>query len=131
MIQPQMVENLKETTRIIFMPTDETEYERLRQLLDEITDEVRDNENHPLASTMEVLGVLIEAYENEHIPEPEGDGVTVLKYLMAEYDLKQSDMTELGSQGVVSEILSGKRTLNLRQVKALSQRFNISPSVFV
>jgi HTH-type transcriptional regulator/antitoxin HigA len=45
--------------------------------------------------------------------------------------LKQKDLPELGSQGVVSEILSGKRELNLRQIKALSKRFNVPVSVFV
>ena len=50
---------------------------------------------------------------------------------MEEHNLKQRDLKELGSQGVVSEILSGKRKLTLRQVKALSKRFNISPAVFI
>ena len=39
------------------------------ELLDRITDEVVENENHPLASLMDVLGVLIEKYEDEHVPE--------------------------------------------------------------
>jgi HTH-type transcriptional regulator/antitoxin HigA len=38
-------------------------------LLDRITDEVGEGENHPLASLMDVLGVLIEKYEDEHVPE--------------------------------------------------------------
>jgi HTH-type transcriptional regulator/antitoxin HigA len=40
-------------------------------------------------------------------------------------------LPEIGSQGVVSEFLSGKRELNLRQVKALAQRFKVSPNVFL
>ena len=39
------------------------------QLLDRLTDEVGEDENHPLASVMDVLGVLIEKYEDEHVPE--------------------------------------------------------------
>ena len=54
-----------------------------------------------------------------------------LKALMEEHGLKQSDLLELGSQGVVSEILSGKRQLNIRQVKLLAKRFKVSPAVFV
>ena len=50
---------------------------------------------------------------------------------MEEHGLKQSDLLELGSQGVVSEILSGKRQLNIRQVKLLAKRFKVSPAVFV
>jgi HTH-type transcriptional regulator/antitoxin HigA len=50
---------------------------------------------------------------------------------MEEFDLKQKDLSELGSQGVVSEILNGKRELNIRQVKALSDRFQVPGSVFI
>jgi HTH-type transcriptional regulator/antitoxin HigA len=50
---------------------------------------------------------------------------------MQEHCLKQKDMTELGSPGVISEILSGKRELNKRQIKALSVRFGCSPAVFI
>ena len=50
---------------------------------------------------------------------------------MAQYGINQSDLHEIGSQGVVSEILAGKRELNIRQVRALSQRFRVSPATFV
>ena len=99
--------------------------------MDQGTDIVRDDEAHPLAKMMDVIGVLIEDYEDEHIPEPEGDPISVLKYFMEEYELKQKDLSELGSQGVVSEILNGKRELNLRPVKALSERFKVPASVFI
>jgi HTH-type transcriptional regulator/antitoxin HigA len=50
---------------------------------------------------------------------------------MEEHDLKQSDLPEIGSQGVISEILSGKRQFNVRQIKLLSNRFKVSPAVFM
>jgi HTH-type transcriptional regulator/antitoxin HigA len=50
---------------------------------------------------------------------------------MEEHGLKQLDLSEIGSQGVVSEILSGKRQLNIRQIKILSKRFKVSPAVFI
>lgn len=50
---------------------------------------------------------------------------------MEEHELTQSDLPEIGSQGVVSEVLNGKRELNLRQVRALANRFHVSPAVFV
>ncbi len=131
MLQTKVVENLQQTAEFIFVPTNEDEYEQLVNLLDEITDLVRDNESHPLANMMDVLGVLIEVYEDQSIPEPEGNGVSVLKYFMQEYGLKQKDLPELGSQGVVSEILNGKRELNLRQVRALGERFQVPASVFI
>ena len=46
--------------------------------------------------------------------------VELLRELMAEHGIRQSDLPEVGTQSVVSEVLAGKRGLNLRQVKALS-----------
>jgi HTH-type transcriptional regulator/antitoxin HigA len=53
----------------IFVPHSEGEYQRLVALLDSMIDEVGENESHPLASLMEIVGVLIERYEDEHVPE--------------------------------------------------------------
>lgn len=53
----------------LVVPHDEARYEQLVQWLDDLIDEVGENEQHPLASLMEVLSVLIECYENENIPE--------------------------------------------------------------
>ncbi|GIK43220.1 MAG: transcriptional regulator [Chloroflexota bacterium] len=131
MLQPQLIQNFEQMAKFIFVPTNEDEYNRLVELLDEITDIVRDDEEHPLANLMDVIGVLIETYENQHVPEPAGDPVAALKYFMEEHGLKQKDLPELGSQGIVSEILSRKRELNLRQIKALSERFKVPAAVFM
>ena len=53
----------------LFVPHNEEEYDRLVELLDRLTDEVGENESHPLASMMEIVGALIENYENSHVPE--------------------------------------------------------------
>jgi len=53
----------------VFVPHSEEEYSRLVSLLDSLVDEVGEDEGHPLASLMEVLGALIERYEAERIPE--------------------------------------------------------------
>jgi HTH-type transcriptional regulator/antitoxin HigA len=50
------------------VPHNERECRRLVKLLDRLTDEVGGNEDHPLASFMEVIGVLIEKYEDERVP---------------------------------------------------------------
>jgi HTH-type transcriptional regulator/antitoxin HigA len=50
---------------------------------------------------------------------------------MEQHGLRQSDLPEIGSQGVVSEVLAGKRELNVRQIRALSERFGVSPATFV
>ena len=56
-------------SRMVRVPHTETEYQGLVDLLDHVTDEVGEDEQHPLASLMDVLGVLIEKYEDEHVPE--------------------------------------------------------------
>ena len=116
---------------ILSIPHTEEGYNRLVQLLDGVIDEVGDDESHPLASLMDTLGSLIESYEAQNIPGIEGNPIDTLKALMAEHDLKQSDLPEIAGQGVISEILTGKRQLNVRQIKLLSKRFNVSPVVFM
>ncbi len=56
-------------TPVVFVPHEESEYQRLVAILDDLIDVVGENEDHPLASMMEVIGVLIEKYEEEHVPE--------------------------------------------------------------
>jgi len=50
---------------------------------------------------------------------------------LQEHELRQSDLPEIGSQGIVSEVLTGKRELNVRQIMQLAKRFGVSPAVFV
>jgi HTH-type transcriptional regulator / antitoxin HigA len=57
--------------KTIFVPHTEAEYEYLVELLDNLIDRVGEDETHPLASMMEVIGVLIENYEAQHVPELE------------------------------------------------------------
>ena len=116
---------------IFSVPHNKNDYDKLVNLVDSLIDEVGNNENHPLASLMETIGSLIETYETQYIDEIEGNPIAALNALMLEHGLKQSDLTEIGSQGVVSEILSGKRQLNIRQVKMLSKRFGVSSAVFI
>jgi HTH-type transcriptional regulator/antitoxin HigA len=116
---------------IFSVPHNEKDYNKLVNLLDNLIDEVGNNENHPLTSLMETIGTLIETYESQYINEIEGNSIDALNALIEEHGLKQSDLPEIGSQGVISEILSGKRQLNIRQIKILSNRFKVSPAVFI
>ena len=113
------------------VPHNDQEYKKLIAFLDNVIDEVGENEAHPLASLMETLGSLVESYESHNVEKIEGDPIQTLKMLMHEHGLKQSDMQDIGSQGVVSEILTEKRSLNMRQIKALGKRFNVSAAIFV
>lgn len=107
------------------------DYERASEMLDMILDEIGEDEKHPLAELADALGVFIEKYEAEHVRIPEAKPAAVLRFLMQEHDLRQSELPEIGSQGVVSEVLGGKRELNTRQIKRLAKRFGVSPAVFV
>jgi len=116
---------------IFSVPHSKADYDRQVSFLDNLIDEIGENEKHPLASLVETIGSLVEAYEAANLPKPEGSPAEVLNYLMMEHGLRQGDLPEIGSQGVVSEILNGKRRLNTRQVKALGERFGVSPVVFI
>ncbi len=109
----------------------EQEYDRAVEHLNGLLDEVGTDEQHPLYTLLDTLGTLIYAYEEEHHPIPECSGVDVLRFLMEEHGLTQADLPEIGSQGVVSEVLRGKRELNIRQIRALATRFQLSPAVFI
>jgi HTH-type transcriptional regulator / antitoxin HigA len=109
----------------------EYEYDLAVARLNGLLDEVGTDEQHPLYTLLDTLGTLIYAYEEEHHPIAESSGVDVLRFLMEEHGLTQSDLPEIGSQGVVSEVLRGKRELNIRQIRALATRFQVSPAVFI
>ena len=115
----------------VFSINNEDEYDAAIERLNSLIDAIGTDETHPLYTMLDTLGTLIQVYEEQHEPIPEADGAGVLAYLMEEHNLRQSDLPEVGSQGVVSEILNGKRELNVRQIRALSTRFNVSATVFL
>jgi HTH-type transcriptional regulator/antitoxin HigA len=53
----------------IYVPHSEEQYRQLVSLLDSLIDEAGEDEDHPLASLMEIVGVLIEKYEEKHVSE--------------------------------------------------------------
>lgn len=95
--------------------------------------EIRSDEKKQILTYMDALGLLAEDYEKKHF-DADLDGISgaeTLGFLMEEHSLRQGDLAkELGSQSVVSEILSRKRRLNSQQILALSKRFGVSPSAF-
>jgi HTH-type transcriptional regulator/antitoxin HigA len=107
------------------------DYVRATEMLDVILDEIGEDEKHPLADLADALAVFVEKYETEHVRIPEAKPAAVIKFLMHEHGLRQADLPEIGSQGVVSEVLAGRRELNARQIKRLAKRFGVSPAVFV
>lgn len=112
------------------MPKNEIELERQIRCMDELLDIVGSNEEHPLIGLLDLMSAHIEKYEQKKHPALIGSGLDALKYLMKEQDIKQSELPEIGSQGVVSEVLNGRRQLNRRQIENLASRFNVSPATF-
>lgn len=80
------------------------------------------------------LGLLIETFEREGTQKkvPAVFGKDILAYLMAEHNLRQTDLRkELGGQSIVSAVLAGKRNINRKQMLALGKRFGVNPGLFV
>jgi HTH-type transcriptional regulator/antitoxin HigA len=112
-------------------PTTDADYLALVESLDAILDAGGADEAHPLAGLAAMLGDLVAAYEAKRYPMPEAmSAVEALAFLMAQHGLRQSDLTEIGNQAKVSEILSGKRAINLRHARALAVRFGVGIEVF-
>ncbi len=81
---------------------------------------------------LEVLGILVEAYEDEHFPIDTPSPVEAIKFRMEQLGLKQVDVGRIiGSKSRVSEILSGKRSLTLPMIRSLSEELDIPTDVLV
>jgi len=106
-------------------------YDRARAAMEQMIEEVRGKDKHPLHGAIAWLAQMIEGYESRAHPVPVLTGPEFLRALMDEQGLRQADLPELGTQSVVSEVLRGKRKLNARQIAALSKRFRVSADVFL
>ena len=110
----------------------QAEYDGAVAFMNQLLDVVGDDEEHELADMLELLGQLVEDYDQAHHVLPDADPSQVLRFLMEQHGLKQADLAdEVGTQSVVSEILNGHRHINTRQAKALAQRFGVSASAFI
>jgi HTH-type transcriptional regulator / antitoxin HigA len=107
------------------------DYNRAVSAMNELLDAGAADESHPLAGLAATLGELIGEYDARRYPNPDLTGREMLRFLMSQHGLTQSELPEIGSQGVVSEILSGKRELNARQVRALARRFGVGADAFL
>lgn len=107
------------------------EYAQLVEALDAALDAGGADEKHPLARLVDYLGDLVAEYEARDKMPPAATGAEALRYLMQRDNLRQADLPELGSQGVVSELLSGRRNFNARQARAMAARFGVSAALFL
>ena len=76
--------------------------------------------------------ILIEKFEEEHYPIPQGTPHSMLLHLMEAQNLKQEDLVGvIGSRGVVSEVVNGKRDISKNQAKTLAEFFSVDVSLFI
>jgi HTH-type transcriptional regulator/antitoxin HigA len=81
---------------------------------------------------LEILGILVEEYEKNHFPIEVPKPVEAIKFRMDQLDISQQDLAHLlGSKSRASEILSGKRSLSLRQIKVLYKKLGIPAEILI
>lgn len=115
---------------------DEADYNRTLALVEAILNETRnkparEDATHPLADLLDLLTAAVHEYETNHHAIPASSPRDVLRFLMDQHGLNQSDLPEVGSQSVISEILAGRRVLNTRQIAALVKRFHVGADAFI
>lgn len=110
---------------------DNTEFERIHALADKLTDEVGDDESHPLFSMFELVLQLISDWASRNVVIPDVEPRDVLRNLLETNNLKQIDLGEIASHTLISDILAGRREISKRLAKALAERFNVDVAAFV
>lgn len=114
--------------------TNDEELDRLTEEIDRLlSKDIKEGGLSPEEdSLLELLSVLVEAYEDEHYPIPEAAPVEMLKFLMDDRGLKQADLLPVfGSSGIASEVINGKRSISKTQAKKLAEFFKVSVEVFI
>ena len=102
------------------------------RLMDFLNSEPSEGEASEVSKYLSVLSDLTGAYENKRFEFQKTEPKEVLAYLMESNQLTQSDLEdEIGPQSVVSEILNGKRHLNISHIRKLASRFKVSPGLFI
>jgi HTH-type transcriptional regulator / antitoxin HigA len=108
----------------------EAEYDRMLQQVERLhfKDELTPEED----KLYDLLVTLIDTYEEQQFPMPDSLPHEILQHLMEHSGTRQVDLVGvLGSSGVVSEIVNGKRAISKAQAKVLGDRFKVSPSLFI
>jgi HTH-type transcriptional regulator / antitoxin HigA len=84
------------------------------------------------AKEAKLLALIIEDYENKHIPIPEPDPIEAIKFMMEQSNMSQSDLTViLGNKGNVSKVLNKKRKLSLEMIRNISKSLHIPADILI
>ena len=105
------------------------DYKKALHRLDEIFDS---RMGTPESDEADILGLLIEEYEQKHYPIEAPDPIEAIKIRMEEMHLKQKDLIGvIGGKSRVSEILNRKKKLSVEMIRNLSQRLNLSAQILI
>jgi HTH-type transcriptional regulator/antitoxin HigA len=109
----------------------DAELERARTILNELLD--RKSLDRDRADYLEVLGDLIDKYEQTHHPLPPISEVDMLRHFLDTRRMTSSETARGAGIAVstLSSILAGKRRMNRDHIEALAQFFKVSPAVFL
>lgn len=107
------------------------DYKRATAVMNQLLNDVGENESHPLADVLDYLSNQVETYEAEIAVVPDVPPREVLRLLMEQNGLSQSDLADCAPQSRISEILNGRREMSKELAKALAKRFGVSVAVFV
>ena len=81
---------------------------------------------------LEILSMLIKEYENEHYPVPQPNPLEAIKFRLDQINMSEAELSQiLGSRSRKSEILSGKRKLNLTMIRKLTEKLQIPADVLI
>lgn len=106
--------------------TDKARYNASLAFVEECFERFGADEKHPVFTLVDLVSARIRDYEDRTHPWPDtGTPATRLAFLMQQHGLRQGDLPEVGPQSVVSDVLCGKRELNVRQLRALAHRFGL------
>jgi len=111
--------------------TGKTQYEAAVGHLNRLLDAGGANQAHGLAGLVEALGEMIHAYEKRQAPMQDAEPREVLRYLMNEHELRQADLSDIATQGTISDILSGRREISKALAKKMAARFKVAAAVFL
>ena len=109
----------------------ESDHMRASAVMDQLLDEVGEDENHPLAEILDCVSNQVSVYEADHIEIPDTPPRDVLRFLMEQQGLSQSDLADCAPQSRISEILNGRREISKDVAKALAKKFGVGVGVLV
>ena len=88
--------------------------------------------NSVFSDELEVLSILVEAYEKEHFPIPPPHAIEAILFRLEQSNLDEKELNKiLGGRSRKSEILSGKRKLSLNMIRVLHDRLNIPAETLI